>query len=383
MNILIIAKFYNHQTSARAIQMRRLYKALRENSSLKPELLTTGNNSEDYIHNINASQGASKIFHKVINRYFCSPLCFFTTPYISKTFESAKKIITEKKITHIHTVSSPFESHIVGLKLKEWNPDLKWSVFFSDPWPYSAMPAPYYKKKLLSAKDHQLVQTLLDKCDGFVTPSSYTEDLFEKKWQLPSVHTHIPHLYQTLEEHNYDSKLDGYIVHTGYLPKERISKELILAIRDLQKKNKSFKGLIHIGAFDSTLPKLIRKYNATNILLTGNLPEAIASSFQSRFSTGIIIEAPMKSYSPFMPSKIADSIAKHNKIITISPENSFLATLSDTHEGVFSGDYSVNSITNAIDTALLSDKVLQEKTKNLFSPESVSNQYILFFNQLK
>lgn len=388
MNILIITKNYHPKAAAAEIQIRRIINGMLEYSDDSLTLITEGsynrteNNSRLAIINIAQTQIKVPLVERIIDRFFCSLICIRRNNFIREGASAAKRLLNESNFDLLVTISTPFDSHIIGLEIKQHYNSLKWVTLFTDMWPVSLLPIPYKRRKLFSTLEVNLMRTVIANCDGFVTPCSYTIDLIKKHFYIKAQSVWIPHSF---DEVNFRSnnQLDGYIVHSGSLQKERIREELVEAVNELARENKEFKGLIQIGAYNPKLTKIIRRYNCSNIVLIGRMPEEIAVKVQSLFKIGIIIEAPMEQANPFIPSKITDSIQLNKKLVVITPRKSFLRDFAQDHKGIHCCNYEKDEIKKCIIETINSSEEVSPAAMTYFHPSNVSKQYIKFFKSLK
>lgn len=380
MKILIIAKIYHSKQSARAIQMRRVISALLKYTNHNFILITEGNEKwnkkDDKIQILNVSREIFQfpIFEKIFDRLICSPYCLKENKFIFSSTQIAIDLISKNEVDLLLTVSTSFDSHIAGLNIKNKNPNLKWITFFSDLWPTSILPKPYYRKKILSNIENQVLKSILTKTDCIISPSEYALEVLKTNYSLNVKYIPIQHCS---DEHHIEfiDSLKGYIVHSGFLTRERILSDLIQAISELQTDFPKFKGLIQIGPFDSSLKELIRKYKCKSIFTLGHLPEDLSKLIQQMNEISIIIEAPMKETSPFMPSKITDSLILNKKLICITPNDSFLSDFAKLNEGIFTCQYNKNDIKRCIKETILSTKVIQPNTLEYFHPKNIAQKY--------
>src|SRR5690606_10394185 len=132
--------------------------------------------------------------------------------------------------------------------------------------PASLLPKPYNRKKLLTIIESRFLRQVLEQCDGFLTPSQYALNIIKERFSTQAQIGTVPHC---LKEHKIDSTgdINGYIIHSGFLHKERINENLILAIKELTEEEKDFKGIIQIGGYHKGLIKLLRKHNCSSFIL--------------------------------------------------------------------------------------------------------------------
>jgi hypothetical protein len=384
MNILIIAKTYNSGAMARAIQMRRVVNALIDFGNFDVTLITEGENElvekSGNLEVINCKRSVFKLFNreKIAGVQLNDIVFLRKNTFVNDSIEFAKKIIVEKSIQLVLTVSTPFDAHSAGLKIKNEFPAITWVTFFSDLWPSCFLPHPYGDNFLSAKKKTTMMKEVVQNCDGIISPSRYTLDIISTNFHPKAKLMAIPHC---LSETSFDVEetLQGYVVHSGLLSKERIAEPLIEAINELAIEDKGFKGLVHVGSYDNLLKRLIDKHKCRHIFLLGHMPEAMANRIQRLYEVGIIIEAPMKEFSPFMPSKVTDIIQLNKKLIVISPEKSFLSDFASDNEGVFSCIYEKNEIKKCISKALRAEQVINADAIAHFHPSTIAAKYEQFF----
>lgn len=376
MKILIIAKAY-HQGGARAIQLKRTINALLKYSRNSIILITHGPSWKDQesinfrIINIESNFKTSRIKNRLFNA-----TSNFDKHFIDKSTQIAEKICITENISNILTVSTPFECHEVGLRLKnKWN-FIRWNVFLSDLWPAALLPIPYKRNYFRSSLDIKYLKNILTESDFIITTSIYTKEILKQTFNdISEKIASINHISNNLEMHIKSNRQEGYFVHSGYLQNERIHKNLVIAIKELEL-NPEFKGLIHIGRYGKNLLKLIKKYDCKKFFLLGNLPEDLAVKIQEIYACSLIIEAPMKIYSPFLPSKITDAAIYSDKIICITPKNSMLNDFASKYNGIYTSSYEKDEIVEIFSYALSKNEKLSSGFKAEFNPENVVKQYV-------
>lgn len=118
-----------------------------------------------------------KILYKYFGKYFIWPdYAFFS---INTFYKTALKLIEEKKINHIITVSHPFSCHIVGLLIKKKFPKIIWDADNSDPFSLMKEPKPnnIYIYKYLN---FFFEKKILNNCRRFYVNNKQTEELYKK-----------------------------------------------------------------------------------------------------------------------------------------------------------------------------------------------------------
>jgi len=344
---------------------------------------TTSDNTTKNLEIVNVPLESPRLplFNIMMDNLVCYRSCLWGNYFIREAKKIADELITKHSFDLLITISHPVDSHVAGLSIKQKYPDLRWITYFSDLWPLSLLPKPYKRNKLLTIIEMRFLKQTLEQCDGFLTPSQYALNIIKEKVPTQAQIGTVPHC---IKEHKIDStgKLNGYIIHSGFLHKERINENLILAIKELAEEEKDFKGIIQIGGYHKGLIKLLKKHNCSSFILINKLPEYIAINIQSLVETGIIIEGPMQSPSPFMPSKITDGIQFNKKLVVITPRKSFLRDLATHNKGIFCCSYTKNDIKETIQKAYQSVERINIETISLFHPSTIAMQYEEFFRKV-
>lgn len=386
MNIIIVSRRYNRSGST-DIQINRTINALSEYGQSNVILVTEGKGYSNYstehleIINLQIRGKGLEFLNRVLDRAICNPICLRKNQFILEGMQVTRRLIREKHVDLLITISTPFDAHVIGMGIKEEFKYLKWVAMFTDLWPAYILPKPYKRMKLLYKREVNLMKQTVSSCDGIITQSEYAGAAIKSQFKTKGQIAVIPHSIRLRESGPFD-KLKGYIVHSGSIQKERLRRDLVEAIAEVAKENQTFKGLIHIGAYSSRLVAMIRKYKCKNIYLLGRLPEELAQQIQSMFEVGIIIEAPMSEPNPFVPGKITDCINLNKKVIAITPQESFISDFAKEVGGINCCIYEKESIKKCIVNTLKSSENIDTETAKIFHPSRISRQYEGFFHEI-
>lgn len=384
MNILIVTKSYNNKFNSTDIQISRVIDALVSHGQNSVVLVTEGIASrKESLKNlevfyIKKSRIRIRFIYKAFDRAFCYPVCLIRNSFIKEGLQVTRRIVSERHFDILLTISTPFDAHLIGLEIKRENNKLKWITMFTDLWPALLLPKPYKRRKILQLVEMKLMHMAVTRCDGIISQTKYAINAINSNFNTKNHSTVIPHCMR-LNGKEYANQIKGYIVHSGSIQKERIKKDLVEAIAELANENGEFKGLIHIGAYSARLVKMIKRYCCNKIYLLGQLPEELAQRIQSMFEVGMIIEAPMEKSNPFLPGKITDNLQLNKRVIAITPPHSYISDLAKEEKGICCTSYNKNEIKKCIVDALSSGISIDKKTIELFSPSTISEQYLHFF----
>jgi len=336
MNILLISKIFPPESTARAVQIGKVVAALEKNGCQITVIAGQAHRIEktppikDNIYYIPCWKISNSYrLHKRIYGKIRSELetCWIYSNWARKAILSGTNLLKSKKIDWLMSSSTPFESHIVGLKLKQIS-KLPWLSSFSDPWPSSIVPIPHRRKAILGLNFIQLslLKKVLVKCDYLHMPSIYGADLTAKATGLniknkTKIIPHVGSDYQDIWDKSINTK--GWLAHIGHLSRERASKELLFAIKKVKKiiPNK-FKGLLCVGKVCSEFQDYIKELRLfESVKIIGHVSSDDAMKLACSVTALLLIEANME-ISPYLPSKFADYAISKRPIIAITPNRS-------------------------------------------------------------
>lgn len=311
-----------------------------------------------------------------------------------KACDLAQGIVKKFKPHLILTLSTPIDSHRVGLYLKHKTSDIAWIASFSDPWPPTLRPSPYNvgQDPINEKWDMWLSRKFLQKCDAVLMPSKYALQLVEKKTNIhiKNKSWSIPHI-GFKSNHSTSRKYAGWLVHIGDLGRERVSKPLLTAIKEISSiTGREFKGLLCVGSVCLEFQSEIEKMRLNSFVkITGKVPQEKAVEIASSASALLVIEADME-FSPFLPSKFADYAIAKRPIIAITPQISSIRDYLLQYGGGRAVGHNSTEIASAIrgffseDESINQNIITKDKTtlSSQFCSDVVGNLYIKMFQSI-
>lgn len=297
----------------------------------------------------------------------------------------ARELIAQYQPDAIMTISTPFESHVVGLLLRR-SYQIPWVVSFGDPWPDGICPAPYRnpnRRLLMSWKELRMLRRILCSCDAIQMPSKYglaltarntSDGILQKAAAIP----HIGHPASPSP-----IPMDGYLLHIGELNWRRAIPTLPAAVKHAaQELDGRFRGLISVGGGCPEFTHLVSEARAEHfIVVRPRVDPDTAAALAAGASALLVIEADME-YSPFLPSKFADYAATSKPIIAITPRHSairdYLAEFGGGLAVGYEHDEIVRAIRSTFSTGTGLPRGVGSRTllRKVFSGENVGAAYV-------
>lgn len=394
MKVLVISKLFPPNNSARALQIGKVVESLVNFSDCKFKVIA--GISKDY--NLLQQQNnyiVTYIPYREFNSNSYDNLLTENKKRIMERVESfkwvkssiriGKNICEEFEPDVILSSSFPFDSHLVGLQLKKLYPRCKWIVSMSDPL-LQMCPKPYYKYRPIYSKIQlNMMRHVINKCDALHMPSKQGIDLVQQYMDVPilSKSWAIQHVGTTPVGKNIieEDTVTGKLVHLGELSSERVSKELLLAIKAVAIKNKNvFNGLVLVGKVCKEFLDLANTLQVNHLIHTvGVVSSAEAAEIASLAPALLVIEANMTE-SPFLPSKFADYALTKRPIIAITPAKSSIREYLDQYGGGYAVSHNAEEIGLAIEQAIITKKLDNIKLSKIFSPDYVAIEYRKMFD---
>jgi glycosyltransferase involved in cell wall biosynthesis len=307
--------------------------------------------------------------------------------WVTTTYQLVKSLISSWAPTCLMTSSMPFESHLVGIRIKREFPKVPWIASFSDPWPSWIAPFPYKRKRIpfISGLQKKMIGEVFMRADAVHTPSrvgaelgfiSLKPDECRPIVAIPHVGASVAPMARTVD----CTGNPGDLVHLGHISRERVTEELFAAIRTLTDEGtSSFRKLVCYGKVCREFQYLVIKYGLEGVIqMPGEVAPDRASEIASTARALLVIEAPM-AFSPYLPSKFADYAVAGVPIVAISPERSDIYNFMSTFGGGIVGPHDRKQIARAI-ASVLSGVSTGERTggalASCFTPETVGKAYL-------
>lgn len=408
MRILIISKTFPPRCNAQSLQSDKVSQAIANAGCdvkvIAGEKISNDQQSLDYFpirsyevqyipYTDNAFKSSSnalpiKIWRRLLQEHA-------KLLWTRKACDIAQGIVKKFKPHLILTLSTPIDSHRVGLYLKHKTSGIAWIASFSDPWPPTLRPSPYNvgQNPINEKWDMWLTRKFLQKCDAVLMPSKYALQLVEKRTNIhiKNKSWSIPHIGFTSNP-STSRKYAGWLAHIGDLGRERVCKPLLTAIKEIASiTGREFKGLLCVGSVCLEFKSAIEKMRLNSFVkITGQVPQEKAAEIASSASALLIIEADMAFISPFLPSKFADYAIAKRPIIAITPQISSIRDYLLQYGSGRAVGHNSTEIASAIrdffseDESINQNNIKKDKTTlaDQFRSDVVGNSYTKMFQSI-
>ena len=181
--------------------------------------------------------------------------------------------------------------------------------------------------------------------------------------------------------------LQGWLVHLGRLTRERVSEELLDAVKKAHEEfSDKFNGLMLVGDVCHEFREMVKLKEMTSLIryrAPVNHQEAIAITLSAPCL--LVIEANMN-FSPFLPSKFADYAFAGQPMIALSPPVSPIREYLRNLGGGLVVSHNKKDIFEAINMIFSENNIdenlfCNKKLKDHFSSKTVAKEYIEMFDQ--
>lgn len=266
----------------------------------------------------------SKTLYRILG--FSSFLPEIEFLWIPAAIRAGRQLWKRNDFDIIHSWACCHASNVVGLALKKLT-GLPWVAHFSDPWIDNPFYSPNFLKKYLIRR---LEKAVIQNADLVVFTTQLTIDVVMKKypesWSQKVVA--IPHGYDAdfidiaLCKRSLSNKIR--FVYTGAFYGERNPEAILQALYLLrQRQSAAFSNIevIFVGQADQ---KYVGMSNLLNLSSCVNFTGQVSFSESLEYAAGadvlLVIDAPNKSGSMFLPSKLVDYLMFNKPIFGITPE---------------------------------------------------------------
>lgn len=294
--------------------------------------------------------------------------------WVKPSVRSLKKYLTENQIDTIITTGPPHSMHLIGLKLKQINPNLKWLADFRDPWTQISYHSELKLTRKSQKKHKQLEKSVLENADCVIA-TSFTDAENYRTTGAKRVEV----ITNGFEEPDFrigkflTSKFK--LTYSGGLEIARNPLVVWKALQELMMENNAFSRKFELefyGNLSTEVENSIKDNGLTDYLIKKGYVSH-KESIQGIKNADLLLLAnfPEEKSKGIIPGKLFEYMATGNPVLAIGPEGGDVAKiLKETN----SGQYFTHSEKEEIKSYILKEYKKRE-TDPVRNPSPEIHQY--------
>lgn len=247
--------------------------------------------------------------------------------WIRPSVDFLKKYLKENEIHTLITTGPPHSLHLIGMHLKQANPELKWLADFRDPWTKIS----YHSELKLTKwarKKHEILEEKTMKLADVVIASSFTDAEDYKKIGAKRVEVITNGFeeedFKNLKNTNPDSTFK--ITYSGGLEIARNPRIVWMALKEIIDEYQDFKNqfrLVFYGEISHEVRESLDYYGLSNYIDDNGYVshrESIKGICDS--SLLLLTNFPERKSRGIIPGKLFEYLATQNPILAVGPNES-------------------------------------------------------------
>jgi glycosyltransferase involved in cell wall biosynthesis len=269
--------------------------------------------------------------------------------WIRPSIKFLNQYIREQQITHVISTGPPHSMHLIALRLKQLQPEIKWLADFRDPWTH----IDFYDKLMLTPmadkKHRRLESAVLKNADLVVSVGEWMRDEFAEiyRQQGGGDDNKFRVITNGYDEEDVIYEIKGRdesfsMAHVGTLVRDRNPAVLWKVLSALTRQNQMFREKLQIklvGKVDVFVKEELDKYKLSRyVKKIDYLPHSEVIAEQQRSKVLLLLVNHTKNARGILTGKFFEYMAARVPIIAIGPEDGDLAKiLQETNTGLISG----------------------------------------------
>lgn len=242
--------------------------------------------------------------------------------WIKPSIQFLKEYLEKEGIDTIVTSGPPHSMHLIGLGLKELNPNLKWMADFRDPWTQIS----YHKELKLTnwaAKKHEDLEYAVMTKANLVLATSYSDGDNFKKIGAKNVEV-ITNGFEEVKQESEKDQEFFHITYSGGLEMLRNPISLWKAINELTKSNASFKNDLKLNFYgslaDDVKQTIVDQDLSTNLIVHGYVSHKESLEAINKANILVLTNFDNEASKGIIPGKLFEYMATGNPILAIGPK---------------------------------------------------------------
>lgn len=278
--------------------------------------------------------------------------------WVPFTFSKAKTLIHELNIDTVVTTGPPNSTHLIGTRLKEWNPRLRWIMDMRDPWSKIFYNESLPRTSIAQQIDEALERKALTMADEVVVISESMKKL-ESTIHVREYHP-IPNGFDHTDFMNspIEVKTEKYhIKYVGSMTPAAIPYHFFEALSSLEPSLKNKISLTFFGSYTAKVKEAIQKYGLEDITnFRGYLPHLEAKKEMQSADLLLLVIPDTKNNELILTGKIFDYIGAQKPVFCIGPVPGDASNIINTYNLGVSFHYN--------DTAAMHDWIVNQLGDN-------------------
>ena len=267
--------------------------------------------------------------------------------WVEPSFRFLRKYLKENEIDTIITTGPPHSLHLIGLKLKQANHNLKWLADFRDPWTQIS----YHSELKLTPfaqKSHEIMEQKVLQNADVVIATSFTDAENYQKLGAKRVEV-ITNGFEASDFQNSEFRhpelAEGQnskfkITYSGGLEIARNPENLWKVLAELKTENPEFGKnleLEFVGNLSPEVENSIQKYSLTeNVVKVGYVTHLESIEKIKNADVLLLTNFPDEKSKGIIPGKIFEYMATGNPILAIGPSGGDVERiLNETQSGKY------------------------------------------------
>lgn len=258
--------------------------------------------------------------------------------WVNDVLKNIDKLIDLQNFKYIYTTSSPYSTHIIGYYIKNKYKNVKWIADFRDEWsnnPYIAD-----KQSLKYRLEYEMERQIVNTASKVIHVTPISTENCRKNFNLDKKKViTITNGYDEKDFTNIDydnivrNKEEFIIMFSGTVYKNRIPRNLFIALSELIEENKVDKNKIKVKLYGKLLEdtqQIIEKadkYNLVNI--NGYLPHRKCILENSKSDVLLLPIGEGEKFRAVYSGKVFEYIRLQIPILALAPINGVVAELLD------------------------------------------------------
>lgn len=293
--------------------------------------------------------------------------------------------LTSNAITHVITTGPPHSMHLIGLKLKQKNPSLRWLADFRDPWSEWDLLDTLSLTRWARKRHQRLEREVLQKADEVITIAPYHQKRLEALGGRP-----VRLITNGFDTDDFDSivhqRTDRFTLrHIGVVDELRDPWPILEACRQLALANEAFRKSVLVEFIGNVNSRFQERVMSDDVLrtLVAFVPHLPHREVLQRYGTTdvqLLVLAHTSIAPGNLPGKFFEYLASGNFILGIGPEEGDAARmLKDVGRGVIidrSGGERINHALLTLFESWQSGAALPARAPEQFSRKALTSQLV-------